>query len=66
MIDNIYLKSSIITERLCIKKITADELLLIRAETNYDEINKMTCRPIIERKAKLLQVCFIFCLRIWS
>ena len=50
MIDNIYLKSSIITERLCIKKITAEELLLIRAETNYDEINKMTCRPIIERK----------------
>ncbi|MFW6676630.1 GNAT family N-acetyltransferase [Lacrimispora sp. AGF001] len=54
MIDNFHLKSPIITERLCIKKITADELLLIKAETNYDETNKMTCRPIIERKGNEL------------
>ena len=54
MIDNIYLKSPIITERLCIKKITADELLLIRTETNYDETNKMTCRPIIKREGNEL------------
>ena len=54
MIDNIYLKSPIITERLCIKKITADELLLIRAEINYDETNKMTCRPIIKREGNEL------------
>ncbi len=50
MIDNVYIKSPIITERLCIKKITADELLLIRADTKYDETNKMTCRPIIKRE----------------
>jgi ribosomal-protein-alanine N-acetyltransferase len=50
MIENIYLKYPIITERLCIKKITADELLLIRAETNYNETNKMTCRPVIKRE----------------
>ncbi len=54
MIDNIYLKSPIITERLCIKKITADELLLIRTETNYDETNKMTCRPIKKREGNEL------------
>lgn len=54
MIDNIYLKSPIITERLCIKKITADELLMIRDETKYDEINKRTCRPVIERKGNEL------------
>lgn len=54
MIDNIYLKSPIITERLCIKKITVNELLLIRAEINYDETNKMTCRPIIKREGNEL------------
>ena len=54
MIDNIYLKSPIITERLCIRKITADELLLIRVDTNYDETNKMTCRPIKKREGNEL------------
>ena len=47
MIDNIYLKSPIITERLCI---TADELLMIRDETNYNEMEKMTCRSIIKKE----------------
>lgn len=50
MIDNVYIKSPIITERLCIRKITADDLLLIRADTKYDETNEMTCRPIIKRE----------------
>lgn len=50
MIDIIYKKFPIITERLCIKKINADELIMIRAETNYKDIYIMTCRPVIKRE----------------
>ncbi len=49
MKDIIYKNVPIITERLCIRKITADELILIRGETNYEDFYKMTCRPVIKR-----------------
>ncbi|RFZ79703.1 N-acetyltransferase [Lacrimispora amygdalina] len=48
MKDIIYKNVPIITKRLCIKKITADELILIREETKYEEFYKMTCRPIFK------------------
>lgn len=54
MNDIIYKNVPIITKRLCIKKITAEELILIRSETSED-FYKMTCRPVIKREINELE-----------
>ena len=54
MKDIIYKNVPIITKRLCIKKITEEELILIRGETSED-FYKMTCRPVIKRKKNELE-----------
>lgn len=55
MKDIIYKKFPIISERLCIKKITVDQLILIRSETKYEDEYRMTCRLIIKREENELQ-----------
>ena len=50
MKDIIYNLVPIITKRLYINEITVDELIQIRTETKYEDMYKMTCRPIRNRE----------------
>lgn len=54
MKDIIYNLVPIITERLYINEITVDDLIQIRMETKYEDMYKMTCRPIMNREGSEL------------